>query len=246
MRLIPAIDLKDGKCVRLLHGDFDKQTEYSADPIQLAQDYSNLQVADLHVVDLDGAKSGEARNSPIVEQMASRCGLDIQLGGGIRSAEDVRHWLDIGVARCVVGSVAIQAPQEVQRWASEFGPERIVLALDIKLDDDATPMLTTHGWTRDTATSLWACLDSYLASGIRQVLCTDVGRDGAMCGPNVELYVQILQRYPELDLQASGGVRHLQDLCELRRLNIPAAITGRALLDNKISKQEVISFQQNA
>jgi phosphoribosylformimino-5-aminoimidazole carboxamide ribotide isomerase len=145
----------------------------------------------------------------------------------------------------VVGSVAIKEPAVVKSWIDEFGSDAIVLALDVKLSDNGFPMLTTQGWTEDTETSLWECIDAYDSAGIRHVLCTDVARDGAMSGPNFQLYVDILQRYPVLQLQASGGVRDIDDLELLREIGAPAAITGRALLDGTITAAEVAAFQRS-
>lgn len=246
MRIIPAIDLKDGKCVRLLKGDFDKTTEYSNDPVKISRRFSALDVQDLHIVDLDGARSGEQQNRSIVQAIAAESGLDIQLGGGIRDRASVKDWFDNGVTRCVVGSMAISNVPVVTQWLREFGPDRLVLALDVNIVADGTPMLTTHGWTRDTDLSLWNCIDRYADEGIKHVLCTDVSRDGAMAGPNVQLYEETLRRYPHLQLQASGGVRNIGDLQQLRLLGIPAAISGRALLDGAITAMEVASFRRSA
>lgn len=246
MKIIPAIDLKNGKCVRLFKGDFEKTTEYSADPASVGRRFSALAVDDLHIVDLDGARTGTQENHPIVATIAKESGLAVQLGGGIRSRENVAVWLDAGVQRCVVGSVAINSPSIVKQWVLEFGPDAIVLALDIKLDGQNQPILTTHGWTEDSGISLWECLDDYGDVGARHVLCTDVARDGAMTGPNFDLYADMLSRYPDLQLQASGGVRNIDDLQQLRSLGVPSAITGRALLDGAISEAEVASFRQNA
>lgn len=246
MRVIPAIDIKNGACVRLFQGDFEQTTRYSTDPTAVGRRFSALNVRDLHIVDLDGARTGSQQNHSIVAAIAQESGLDVQLGGGIRSRDIVAQWLENGVSRCVIGSVAIEEPDTVRRWLAEFGPERIVLALDVKLDPSDQPMLKTHGWTRDADISLWHCLESYSDAGLRHLLCTDVGRDGAMTGPNFDLYSAILERYPALALQASGGVRHAADLRQLQRLGVPAAITGRALLDGAISETEVASFQQSA
>ena len=246
MRIIPAIDLKDGSCVRLFKGDFEQTTEYSKDPAAIGRLFSSLAVQDLHIVDLDGARSGTQQNDVIVAEIARESGLEVQLGGGIRSREIVAHWLANGVSRCVVGSVAINEPGRVKEWIAEFGGDAIVLALDVRIDDAGTPFLTTHGWTEDSGTTLWDCLDSYSDAGAMHVLCTDVSRDGAMSGPNLALYAEILQRYHTLQLQASGGVRNLDDLELLEELGLPAAITGRALLDGKITAAEVESFLQNA
>lgn len=244
MRIIPAIDLKDSKCVRLLRGDFEKTTEYSSNPGEIGRRFSALDVAGLHIVDLDGARSGAQQNDAIVAEIAAESGLDIQLGGGIRHRDDIARWLTNGVSRCVVGSIAINEPARVTKWIAEYGADRIVLALDVKLDETGTPFLTTQGWTEDSDVSLWECLDAY-SSGARHVLCTDVARDGAMTGPNFELYVEILNRYPSLELQASGGVRNIDDLELLRELGVPAAITGRALLDGEITTAEVAAFRRS-
>ncbi len=246
LKIIPAIDLKDGNCVRLYKGDFDQTTEYSSNPLEIAERFSALAVSDLHVVDLDGARTGEQANQRIVADIAASTNLEVQVGGGIRSADTVQRWLDAGVSRCVVGSVAIQEPATVIEWMSRFGADKIVLALDVRLDDNGQPMLTTHGWTQTSDQTLWACIDAYLDAGLKHVLCTDVGRDGAMAGPNVELYNDTLDRYPALKLQASGGVRHIDDLIDLREHGVPAAITGKAMLDGKITAEEIASFQQSA
>ena len=246
MRIIPAIDLKDGVCVRLLQGDFEKTTEYSAAPAEIGQRFSALAVDDLHIVDLDGARTGTQQNHLIVTEIIAQTGLTVQLGGGIRERDDVVRWLAAGVTRCVVGSVAIKKSDTVQQWLGEFGADAIVLALDVKLNESGVPMLTTQGWTEDSDVSLWDCIDNYRDVGVRHVLCTDVARDGAMTGPNFNLYGDILARYPGLSLQASGGVRNIKDLYMLLDLVIPADITGRALMDVKISATEVASFRQSA
>jgi phosphoribosylformimino-5-aminoimidazole carboxamide ribotide isomerase len=246
MKIIPAIDIKDGMCVRLFKGDFEKTTEYSTNPAEIGQRFSTLAVDDLHIVDLDGARTGTQQNHSIVSEIIAQSGLSVQLGGGIRESDDVVRWLEAGVARCVVGSAAIKKPETVQQWLREFGTDAIVLALDIKLNESRVPMLTTQGWTEDSGLSLWDCIDNYHDVGVRHVLCTDVARDGTMAGPNFKLYSDILARYPRLTLQASGGVRSIEDLHKLRGHGIPAAITGRALLDRKISAKEVASFRQSA
>ncbi len=246
MRIIPAIDMKDGKCVRLFQGDFDKSTQYSSNPAEIGHRFSALDVLDLHLVDLDGARTGTQQNHAIVSEIAAHSGLEVQLGGGIRTRDKLAQWLDAGVTRCVVGSIAIKKPARVKAWLREFGVDAIVLALDVRLSGSGVPLLTTQGWTEESNISLWDCIDAYRDAGVRHVLCTDVARDGAMVGPNFDLYTQILSRYPTLSLQASGGVRSIQDLSRLRDLGVPAAITGRALLEGAITAEEVASFRQNA
>lgn len=246
MKIIPAIDLQGGKCVRLFQGDFAQATEYSSNPVEIARQFASLSTTDLHLVDLDGARSGTQENRSIVKSIAGESSLSIQLGGGIRSLEVLSKWFDCGVARCVIGSLAITEPEEVMSWIARFGAERIVLALDVNIDGRGTPVVTTHGWTRASNKTLFDCLDEYRASGLEHVLCTDVSRDGAMAGPNMQLYARIMERYPDLQLQASGGVRNIGDLETLRKIGVPAAITGRALLEGKILATEIATFQQSA
>lgn len=246
MNIIPAIDLKDGKCVRLLQGDFDKTTEYSDDPALVARQFAALAATDLHIVDLDGARYGEQRNTDIVTSIAEESQLSIQLGGGVRDAETVEKWFAAGVSRCVIGSLAITEPDTVKAWLSRFGGDRIVFAFDVRMDEQNEPIITTHGWTKDSEATFFECVDDFMSAGLKHVLCTDVSRDGAMAGPNFELYQRIMNEYPELQLQASGGVRDIADLEKLRHLGVPAAISGRALLDGKISAVEIETFLQSA
>jgi phosphoribosylformimino-5-aminoimidazole carboxamide ribotide isomerase len=242
MRIIPAIDIRQGRSVRLWQGDYTKETVYSDNPLEIAAGFQQLGFTSLHVVDLDGAKSGIQSNAAIVHEIASGTELSIQLGGGIREAATIRDWLQAGVDRCVIGSLAAEDPVKVWSWIREFGAARIVLALDVRLADDGLPWLSTHGWTRAANITLWQCLDDFLPGGMTQVLCTDISRDGALNGPNLSLYREIVRRYPAINLQASGGVRHAADLTALRDTGVRAAITGRALLDGRIAKQEIDQF----
>lgn len=246
MKVIPAIDLKGGQCVRLLQGDFEQVTVYSDDPLAVAGQYTEFGTTDLHVVDLDGARSGKQENRDIIARIATATDLDIQLGGGIRDRATLEEWFESGVTRCVIGSLSITEPDTVKAWLVRYGGERIVLALDVIIGDDGVPLVTTHGWTSSSTSTVFECIEDFSTAGLRHVLCTDVSRDGAMSGPNVELYRQILGRFADLQLQASGGVRNVEDLAALRVEGLPAAITGRALLDGKITAAEVRSFQQNA
>lgn len=246
MRVIPAIDLKNGQCVRLFQGDFDQVTTYSKDPLEIARRFAGLDVRDLHVVDLDGARTGDQQNTELVRGIADATPFSIQLGGGIRDADTLRHWLDNGVERCVIGSIAVTDQPSVLGWLDEFGPDRIVVALDVVADSEGEFRATTHGWKEQSAFSIWELLDVYVEKGLRYLLTTDVSRDGAMTGPNFDLYSRIIGRHPSIELQASGGVRNADDLRQLSELGIPAAITGRALLDGTISEEEVASFRQSA
>lgn len=242
VHILPAIDILQGRCVRLYQGDYGTETVYGDNPLQLALSLRALGFTSLHVVDLDGARSGKQESAAIIRGIVSGSGLSVQLGGGIRDADTLRGWLDSGVQRCVVGSVAVEEPQQLRSWIAEFGPDALVPALDVRLTAEGQALLATHGWTRDSGIGLWQCLDGYTGAGLRRVLCTDISRDGALTGPNLELYRQILRRYPGLTLQASGGVRHAADLAALRDAGVHEAISGRALLDGRISKQEIESL----
>ena len=246
MKIIPAIDLQGGRCVRLFQGNFDKQTEYSKDPVAVARRFDSLGLANLHVVDLDGARSGRQDNESVVRRIVAETGFAVQLGGGIRDASTVSAWFDAGVKRCVIGSAAVTDPDMVRDWLDTFGSEQLVLALDVRVGADNVPALATHGWTRDSQMSLWDALDDYGAAGLRHLLCTDIQRDGALSGPNFDLYRDIVARYPDIELQASGGVRDIADLDRVRETGATGAITGRALLDGRISAEEIESFLRAA
>jgi phosphoribosylformimino-5-aminoimidazole carboxamide ribotide isomerase len=245
MIVIPAIDLKDGHCVRLYQGDFARETRYGDDPVELACRYREIGFDHLHVVDLDGALSGEQQHRAVIAKIASATQCVLQIGGGIRSREVIAEWLDAGAARCVVGSLAVTEPGTVTDWFREFGAERIVLALDVRTEGPGVPVVATHGWTRSTRLTLWDCVDGYSGCGLKHVLCTDIGQDGALTGPNASLYGSFMQRYPQIELQASGGVRHCADLEQLRSLGCAAAVTGRALLEGRISAEDLSSFLRN-
>jgi phosphoribosylformimino-5-aminoimidazole carboxamide ribotide isomerase len=242
VNIIPAIDLKDGQCVRLLRGEFDSKTVYSDDPVAVAAEFSQLGCANLHVVDLDGARSGNQANRNLIRRIRSTTKFTIQVGGGIRDVSDIDYWLDAGIDRCVVGSVAVLDKPSVKSWFETYGADRIVLALDVRISANQTPFLSTHGWTKNSDETLWQCIDEYLESGLEHMLCTDISRDGAMSGPNIALYRDIVDRYPGVALQASGGVRNVTDLEALEKTGARGAITGRALLDGGITKQEIQSF----
>jgi phosphoribosylformimino-5-aminoimidazole carboxamide ribotide isomerase len=246
MELIPAIDLKDGRCVRLLKGDFAAETVYSNDPSEILQRYRELGARRIHVVDLDGAKDGTQANRDAILRLAADRSVKLQVGGGLRSLSRVQALLDSGVERAVIGSVAINSPDEVITWFKQVDPTRIVLALDVRLDAADVPMLTTHGWQQTSGVVLWNAVERFLRSGLTHVLCTDVARDGALTGPNCELYAEAVRRFPELQWQASGGVATSRDLVALRDCGVAAVISGKALLENKIPSQELRPFLPNA
>jgi len=246
MRLIPAIDLKSGCCVRLLQGDFTRETRYAADPGALLAKYRELGADWLHVVDLDGAKDGSLGNRGIIVQLAAQKAVKLQVGGGLRNTAMVAQMFDLGVARAVIGSAAVTQVEEVRTWLEHFGPERMTLAFDVRLDDAGTPRVATHGWQQQSELSLWSAVERFTGSRLKHVLCTDVGRDGALTGPNVALYRDAVRRYPQIQWQASGGIRDARDLHALGEAGAAAAISGKALLEELIPVEDLQPFLPNA
>ena len=246
MELIPAIDLKQGRCVRLFKGDFAAETVYSNDPAQVLERYCSTGARRVHVVDLDGARDGNQPNREIIMQLAAQKRVRLQVGGGLRTVQRVRELLDAGVERAVIGSLAVTAPDEVAQWMAEVDATRIVLAFDVRLDDSGVPILTTHGWQKTSDVVLWKAVEKFMHAGLKHVLCTDVSRDGAMTGPNLQLYAEAVRRFPELQWQASGGVANAGDLAALRECGVAAAISGKAMLENTMSNEELRPFLPNA
>lgn len=238
MRLIPSIDLRGGQCVRLLYGDFSRETVYDVEPQALAARYRMLGARWLHIVDLDGARDGAVANRDAILEMAKIPKLSLQVGGGVRNLATVDELLSAGVARVVLGSAAIEKPVEVGTWIRFFGKARVCLALDVRVDAGDL-MVQTRGWTQATEITLWHAVEQFLPSGLQHVLCTDVGRDGALAGPNTDLYKQCLSRYPKIKWQASGGIRNVSDLELLSGMGMAAAISGRALLEGHMGDVEL-------
>ncbi len=247
MRLIPAIDLKDGRCVRLLRGDFSNQTRYEAAPLDLLRKYRACGADWLHVVDLDGARDGASAggNRELLSRLACEPDIRLQIGGGLRSEADVERVLAMGAARAVIGSTALTDPDAVRSWLRRFGRERIALAFDVRLDPNGSPCIATHGWQQQSSVALWDALAGF-AGAVKHVLCTDVARDGALTGPNVALYTDAIRRFPQIVWQASGGIRDAEDLKALAACGAGAAISGKALLENLIPFEELRPFLPNA
>src|SRR5256884_557329 len=248
MLLIPAIDLRHGRCVRLHQGDFGAETRYEHEPHELLLRYRGLGASWLHVVDLDGAKDGvlAKANRAVIMALASQRAVRLQVGGGVRSAALIDDLLRHGVERVVVGSAAVERPEEVAEWLRRFGAERICLALDVRMDSGGVPRVRTRGWTEATAVTLWEAIGRFPSGAVQHVLCTDIARDGALSGPNIELYRSALSRCPRLAWQASGGVRHAADLRALARVGVAAAVSGKALLGERITPEELRPFLPDA
>jgi phosphoribosylformimino-5-aminoimidazole carboxamide ribotide isomerase len=246
MLLIPAIDLARGRCVRLYQGDFDAETRYTAEPLELLGKYRAFGAAWLHVVDLDGARDGGQGNSAIIQDLAAQESIRLQVGGGLRDRAAVARMLAAGAARCVVGSAAVTRIDAVRGWLQEFGAERIALAFDVRLDDTGAPHVATHGWREQSDLTLWEAVANYAGCDLRHVLCTDVARDGTLAGPNLPLYREATRRFPQIAWQASGGIRDAGDLTALAATGAAAAISGRALLEELIPIEELRAFLPNA
>ncbi|MBP6515298.1 MAG: 1-(5-phosphoribosyl)-5-[(5-phosphoribosylamino)methylideneamino] imidazole-4-carboxamide isomerase [Steroidobacteraceae bacterium] len=242
MELIPAIDLKGGRVVRLFQGDFSAETRYEVTPAELYGRYVEAGARRLHIVDLDGARDGAVENRAIVRQLAGFGSLRVQCGGGLRSLAAVEALLAAGVERAVIGSVAVTDPGAVRDWFGRLGSDRLVLALDVRIDAHGEPQVTTHGWTESSGLSLWDAVAGFVPSGLTHVLCTDVARDGALAGPNLDLYREAVARFPGIAWQASGGVRDAQDLHALDRVGVAAAVSGKALIEGRIQPEELVPF----
>ena len=240
IQIIPAIDLLDGSCVRLLHGDFDKCKVYELDAVKLAATYAQEGAEWLHIVDLAASRDGKSADIRPLLRLLGKAEQAVQTGGGVRGASDISQRLEHGAHRVVVGSISIAQPERFAAWLKEFGEDHLVAALDVRIDEEHIPWPRTHGWTRGSGQTLWALLDYYSDKGLKHVLCTDIGRDGAMTGPNVDLYQEITHRYPNLKVQASGGVSGLLDLKKLTATGVDSAVTGKALLEGCFTVAEAL------
>jgi phosphoribosylformimino-5-aminoimidazole carboxamide ribotide isomerase len=243
IEIIPAIDLLDGSCVRLMHGDFSRAKVYELDAVRLATDYAEQGAEWLHVVDLAASRDGPKADTRPLLRLLGSAPQSVQTGGGVRVDADVQMRLDNGASRVVVGSICVTRPLQFAEWLKHFGPEQLVAALDVTLDEDGMPWPRTHGWTRSADQDLWALLDFYADKGLRHVLCTDIGRDGALGGPNIELYREITTRYPDLEIQASGGVSGLVDLRHVAATGAASVIVGKALLEGCFTVAEAMELE---
>jgi phosphoribosylformimino-5-aminoimidazole carboxamide ribotide isomerase len=232
MILLPAIDLIAGRCVRLAQGDFSRETSYSDDPAAALADFAGAGASEAHLVDLDGARAGAPRQHDLFRALAKTTGLQLQVAGGFRSPEQVAVVLDAGIARVVIGSLALSDPAAFTAMLDRFGPHRLTLALDIRLED-GKPMVATHGWEVGSGRTLAQVLAGFPA--VRHVLVTDIARDGMLSGPNVELMTAILAAFPAIVLQASGGVATLDDLATLHRVGAARAIVGKAIWEGRFT-----------
>jgi phosphoribosylformimino-5-aminoimidazole carboxamide ribotide isomerase len=237
--IYPAIDVRDGRVVRLRQGDYAQETRYDADPLSVAVAYADAGATRLHLVDLDAAREGGYSIGPLLERIRMSTALHVQTGGGIRSDADVERLLAAGAQRVVVGSIAVRQPQRVIGWLARFGHDRITVALDTR-ESAAGWTLPTEGWTHDGGSDLFDLVDCYASAGLRHLLCTDIGRDGMLAGPNLDLYRAILARAPSLRVQASGGARSVADVMAAREAGCAGIVLGKALLDGRLDVADAL------
>ncbi|WP_033575634.1 1-(5-phosphoribosyl)-5-[(5-phosphoribosylamino)methylideneamino]imidazole-4-carboxamide isomerase [Dickeya chrysanthemi] len=243
--IIPALDLIDGQVVRLHQGDYGQQRQYGSDPLPRLQDYQQQGAKVLHLVDLTGAKDPTARQIPLLKTLLAGISVPVQVGGGIRTEQDVDALLAAGASRVVIGSTAVKQPEQVQQWFTRYGADALVLALDVRIDADGVKNIAISGWQENSGITLEQTVERYLPFGLKHVLCTDISRDGTLQGSNVELYREISARYPQVAFQASGGIGSLADIAALRSSGVQGVIVGRALLEGKFNVTEAISCWQN-
>lgn len=229
IELIPAIDIIDGKCVRLTKGDYTQQTTYSDSPADVARRFEDMGFKRLHVVDLDGAKSRHIVNKKCLNDISRLTSLEIDFGGGLKTDDDIQAAFDNGASMVTVGSVAISAPDLFAKWIGTFGADKIILGADTR-----DGKVSINGWKEDSATDIFDMLDTYVSMGISKVLCTDISKDGTMQGPAISLYEEIMRRHPSLHLIASGGVSGNDDIMNLDRSGIPAVVFGKAFYEGRI------------
>lgn len=237
IELIPAIDIIDGKCVRLSQGDYNSKKVYNENPVEVAKELEAHGIRRLHVVDLDGAASHHVVNYRTLEQIASRTSLVIDFGGGVKSDEDLIIAFESGAQMVTGGSIAVQNPERFCHWLQTYGSERIILGADVK-----DRRIAVNGWKDESACELFPFLEDYVGKGIRKVICTDINCDGMLQGPSISLYKEMLEAHPDLYLIASGGVGSTEDIRQLEATGIPAVIFGKALYEGRITFKELEAF----
>jgi len=236
--IIPAIDIIEGRCVRLTRGDFGQKKIYNEKPLEVAMAFEDAGMERLHLVDLDGARLGRVQNWKVLEQIAGRTGLGVDFGGGVASEKDVEIVIDSGAALVTVGSIAVKDAASFSGWLERFGAERFFLGADVRDEK-----ITISGWTEQTGISVYDFIEDHFSKGIRQVFCTDVSKDGLLQGPSVELYRSIKERFPGVHLVASGGVSQVDDLYRLQEAKCGGAIIGKAIYEGHITLESLSRFK---
>lgn len=237
IEIIPAIDIIDGKCVRLSQGDYGQKKVYNENPTEVAKMFEGVGVRRLHLVDLDGAKAQHIVNYKVLESIATSTSLVVDFGGGLKSDEDLRIAFECGASMVTGGSIAVKNPEAFRSWIEKFGSEKIILGADVKDEK-----IAVGGWLETTKAELLPFVKDYRQAGIDKVICTDISKDGMLQGPSVELYEKILAEIPDLYLIASGGVSSMADIERLQEANVPAVITGKAIYEGKIKMDDLAKF----
>lgn len=237
IEIIPAIDIIDGKCVRLSQGDYDQKKVYNENPLEVAKMFESVGIKRLHLVDLDGAKAKHIVNYKVLERIATNTTLTIDFGGGLKSDDDLRIAFECGAMMVTGGSVAVKDRETFLSWIEKFGSERIILGADVK-----DKKIAVSGWLETTNIDLLPFVEKYKEEGINKIICTDISKDGMLAGLSIDLYKEILQEFPDLYLIASGGVSSMKDIEQLQEANVPAVITGKAIYEGKIKLNELSSF----
>lgn len=237
IEIIPAIDIIDGKCVRLSQGDYDSKKVYNENPLEVAKEFEANGIHRLHVVDLDGAASHHVINYRVLEQIATHTSLVIDFGGGVKSDEDLKIVFESGAQMVTGGSIAVKDPDLFGRWIGGYGSEKIILGADVK-----DRKIAVNGWKDESACELFPFLEEYIRKGIQKVICTDISCDGMLQGPSIELYKEMLEKFPNLYLIASGGVSKVDDLVALNEAGVPGVIFGKALYEGHITMKDLQNF----
>jgi phosphoribosylformimino-5-aminoimidazole carboxamide ribotide isomerase len=237
IQIIPAIDLMEGKCVRLTRGDFASKSTYSDDPVETAKAFEAIGIRRLHMVDLDGARSGKLQNIPVLERVAAETSLVIDFGGGVRSNADLHDVFNAGAAIANIGSVAVKDPELFLSWLEKYGGERILLGADTR-----NGLIAVNGWQAESDVGVVDLLERFVRKGARNVFVTDIDRDGSLGGPSIELYEEILASVPDINLIASGGVRDLGDIASLERIGCSGVIIGKAIYEGRIALKELAEY----
>jgi phosphoribosylformimino-5-aminoimidazole carboxamide ribotide isomerase len=234
MQIIPAIDIIDGKCVRLTQGDYAQKTIYNENPLEVAKEFEAAGLKRLHLVDLDGAKEGTVKNWAVLQQIAANTSLSIDFGGGIKQDKDLKIVFESGAAFATVGSLAVKQPEIFQSWLTDYGADKFLLGADVKSEK-----IAVAGWLETTDIDIYDFLTDYVAKGIQQVFCTDVSKDGKLEGPSIDLYKKIIEKFPSLWFIASGGVSSMDDLYVLKEIGCSGAIVGKAIYEGRIPLSEL-------
>jgi phosphoribosylformimino-5-aminoimidazole carboxamide ribotide isomerase len=234
MRIIPAIDLIDGKCVRLTQGDYAQKKVYNENPLDVAKSFEDQGLQYLHLVDLDGAKAGRVTNWKVVESITTHTKLVVDFGGGIKTDDEIRKLFERGIQQVNLGSIAVKEPEKVIQWIDEFGSDKIILSADVKNNT-----IAISGWQESSSINIRNFLRDYIENGIEYVTCTDISTDGMLTGPNIELYKTLILSFPQLHLVASGGVGTMEDLQELKRIGVDGVIVGKAIYEGRVKLEEL-------